>query len=107
MSLRTSSLCVLAGTGLLLGLIAAPAHAAPPPCAAGAAQVTVDSLNDVYEGPLWARLGDARLAALDRDRDGLLCVRVVPLPSAPPGLQIPTGESNVLVLVVDNPGGRD
>ena len=106
MSLRTSSLCVLAGTGLLLGLIAAPAQAAPPACGAGADRVARDALNDVYEGPLWAPLGGARLAALDRNRDGVLCVRVVPLPSTPPGLQIPTGESNVLVLAVDNPGGR-
>ena len=107
MSLRTSSLCVLAGTGLLLGLIAAPAQAAPPACGAGADQIAVKALNKTYKGPLWADIDETYLAALDRDLDGVLCVRVVPLPSAPPGLQIPTGKSNVLVLVVDNPGGRD
>ena len=107
MSLKTSSLCVLAGTGLLLGLIAAPAHAAPPPCGAGADQVAVEALNKTYTSQLWALIDETYLASLDRDLDGFLCVRVVPLPSAPPGLQIPTGKSNVLVLVVDNPGGRD
>ena len=107
MSLRTSSLCVLAGTGLLLGLVAAPAHAAPPPCGAGATQVTIDLLNIDYAGPLWADIDKTYLASLDRDLDDALCVRVVAMPSTPPGLQIPPGESNVLVLVVDNPGGRD
>ena len=107
MSLRTSSLCVLAGTGLLLGLVAAPAHAAPPPCGAGADQVAVEALTKTYKGPLWADIDETYLVSLDRDLDDALCVRVVAMPSAPPGLQIPTGESNVLVLVVDNPGGRD
>lgn len=105
MSPARTSMCLLASTGLLLVLAPAPAQAAATGCPTGAQAVATTVVNTVYEGPLWAPLDQAAIDATDRDGDGQVCVRVVSLPSEPPGLMVPAGESNVLILLVDTRGG--
>lgn len=62
-------------------------------------------LNQEFAGPLWAPIPQERLEQEDRDEDAILCGKVINLPSQPPGLNIPEGETNVIVIFVDNPGG--